>query len=83
MPILSTRESEIALLYGSGLSAREVGSALDISHHTVNDHLRRIKHKTGVSDRTGLAMWICRAGGLPILYILMCSQRGIQRSSEQ
>jgi len=48
---LSDREAEILRLVGKGLSFKEVGSALDISSHTVNTHVKRIYQKLEVHSR--------------------------------
>jgi DNA-binding CsgD family transcriptional regulator/tetratricopeptide (TPR) repeat protein len=54
---LSPREQQICRLIMRGLTNREIGVRLGLSHHTVDNHLRRIFDKVGVSSRTALAMW--------------------------
>jgi DNA-binding NarL/FixJ family response regulator len=49
---LSTREIEVLLEVGDGLSNKEVGRALHISEATVKTHLLHIFAKLGVEDRT-------------------------------
>jgi DNA-binding CsgD family transcriptional regulator len=48
---LTDREAEIAGLVARGRSTREISSALFISEHTVNNHLRSIFEKVGVNSR--------------------------------
>ena len=40
-----------------GLSDRQIAARLAISPRTVDNHLRRIFGKVGVSSRTALATW--------------------------
>lgn len=49
--LLSPQESEIARLAAQGLSNREIGQRLYLSHRTVGSHLYRIFPKLGVSSR--------------------------------
>lgn len=51
---LSSREIEIAQFVSAGLSNKEIGQALHISHHTVSTHLRRIFSKLDVGCRVQL-----------------------------
>jgi DNA-binding CsgD family transcriptional regulator len=57
---LSPREEQICRLVTHGLTNREIGVRLGLSHHTVDNHMRRIFDKVGVSSRTALAMWSVR-----------------------
>ncbi len=59
---LSPREREIASLTCRGLSNKEIGRQLDISHHTVSTHMRRIFDKLGVNRRACLARIAAEAG---------------------
>jgi DNA-binding CsgD family transcriptional regulator len=59
---LTGREVQISRLVADGLTNREIGVRLGLSHHTVDNHLRRIFGKVGVSSRTGLATWSVRTG---------------------
>jgi DNA-binding NarL/FixJ family response regulator len=52
---LSTRESEILALIAEGLSNKEIGSRLGISHCTVRTHLMHIFDKLHVRCRTEAA----------------------------
>lgn len=49
---LSRREQEILAWLSRGKSNIDIGAALDISPHTVKNHLQRIFRKIGVSNRT-------------------------------
>ena len=48
---LSPQESEIAHLAAQGLSNRDIGTQLFLSHRTVGAHLYRIFPKLGVTSR--------------------------------
>ena len=45
------REAEVVFLLARGLSTKEIAAELCISTHTVNDHIKVIFTKTGVSSR--------------------------------
>jgi DNA-binding NarL/FixJ family response regulator len=49
--VLSPQELQIARLAADGLSNREIGSRLYLSHRTVGSHLYRIFPKLGVTSR--------------------------------
>lgn len=51
---LSPQELHIAQLATEGLSNKEIGARLFLSHRTVGYHLHRIFAKTGVTSRAGL-----------------------------
>jgi DNA-binding NarL/FixJ family response regulator len=51
---LSPQELQIAQLAASGLSNRDIGQALYLSHRTIGSHLYRIFPKLGVSSRSEL-----------------------------
>jgi DNA-binding CsgD family transcriptional regulator len=51
---LSPREAQICALVLRGLPTKTIANELRISGHTVNDHLKAIFTKTGVSTRGGL-----------------------------
>ncbi|WP_250006740.1 LuxR family transcriptional regulator [Actinoplanes sp. M2I2] len=53
---LSPQESQIAELAARGLSNREIGQRLFLSHRTVSSHLYRIFPKLGVTSRNQLAL---------------------------
>jgi len=54
-PSLSSRESEIAALAGSGCSNREIADTLVLSIRTVETHLQRVYQKLGIRARSELA----------------------------
>ncbi|MGK5683777.1 ATP-binding protein [Actinoplanes sp. URMC 104] len=51
---LTAQELQIAMLAATGLSNREIGQRLFLSHRTVSSHLYRIYPKLGVSGRAHL-----------------------------
>ncbi|WP_406192907.1 AAA family ATPase [Kitasatospora sp. NBC_01560] len=58
---LSPQELEIARLAGQGLSNREIGERLFLSHRTVGSHLYRMFPKLGIRSRSQLALALGRA----------------------
>jgi non-specific serine/threonine protein kinase len=58
---LSSRELQVVQLVAEGLSDRQIAARLAISPRTVDNHLRRIFGKVGVSSRTALATWALRS----------------------
>ncbi|WP_216850575.1 LuxR family transcriptional regulator [Acidisoma sp. L85] len=52
---LSPQELHIAQLAVQGLSNKEIGARLYLSHRTVGYHLHRIFSKAGITSRSGLA----------------------------
>ncbi len=56
-PLLSDREKAIVQLVVQGFRNREIGEKLSISPHTVQNHLRNISDKLGVSGRLELALY--------------------------
>lgn len=54
-PQLSPQESQIASLAAQGLSNRDIGQRLFLSHRTVGSHLYRIFPKLGITSRQQLA----------------------------
>src|ERR1700687_4768076 len=51
---LSAQEMQIAAMAGEGLSNREIGQRLYLSHRTVGSHLYRAFPKLGVTSRSQL-----------------------------
>ena len=56
-PLLGQREQEVLKLVAQGCTDREVGNRLYISPRTVQNHLARIREKTGLRRRSELAAW--------------------------
>jgi DNA-binding CsgD family transcriptional regulator len=54
---LSSRELEIAGLIFQGISAHDISEQLNISYHTVRNHIKHIYHKIGVSTRSEMLTW--------------------------
>ena len=52
--VLKPREQQIIRLVSQGLTNREIGREMCLSHLTVKSHLRRIFHKTGATSRAHL-----------------------------
>jgi DNA-binding CsgD family transcriptional regulator len=55
LDLLAPQELQIARLAAEGLSNREIGQQLYLSHRTVRNHLYRIFPKLGITSRAGLA----------------------------
>jgi two-component system nitrate/nitrite response regulator NarL len=63
LSLLSKRELEVVRLLAQGLSNREIADRLELSQHTVKNHLFRIFEKLGVSSRVELLhMTLSQAG---------------------
>ena len=54
MHLLSKREEEVVRCVTEGLTNREIAERLDLSQHTIKNHLFRIFDKLGVSNRIEL-----------------------------
>jgi len=53
---LTSQELQIAEMAATGLSNREIGQKLYLSHRTVESHLYRIFPKLGVTSRSQLRL---------------------------
>jgi DNA-binding CsgD family transcriptional regulator len=62
---LSSREREIAMLIGQGLSSKAIAERLTLSARTVEGHIYHAMTKTGATDRDQLAAMLPRHGQSP------------------
>src|SRR5579872_572796 len=62
---LTPRQKEILRLLSNGFDAKSAGRELDISVHTVNEHLREARRLLGVSSSREAARILRRAEGTP------------------
>lgn len=58
---LTGREMQISALVATGMSNKAIAAALAISEQSVKNMLQRTFDKTGVSNRTELALWMLKA----------------------
>ena len=66
LSMLTDRERQIMQLVSEGLSNKEIGHGLEISHGTVKVHLHNIYQKLAINNRTTLAaLALCRQTGNP------------------
>ncbi len=65
-PILSDREVEVARHLIEGRSNRDIAALLNISARTVQSHVANAMEKTDARSRTHLAVWVLRAGLVPL-----------------
>lgn len=56
--LLTRREQEIVYRVSEGLKNREIAEALDVSEHTVKNHLSRIYERLGISSRAELILYL-------------------------
>jgi DNA-binding NarL/FixJ family response regulator len=61
---LTPQELQIAQMAADGLSNREIGHRLYLSHRTVGSHLYRIFPKLGVSARSELRDALASSGAV-------------------
>lgn len=61
-PNLSPREHEILELVSKGLTNKEIGHVIQVSHFTVRNHVRHIIAKLDVGDRTEAATFAFQQG---------------------
>lgn len=59
---LTGREQEILGLVAKGLSNRDISKTLDISEHTVKNHLKNILHKLHLENRVQLTRYAYERG---------------------
>lgn len=63
---LSPRELDVLRLVAAGHRNREVGEILEISEHTVRNHLTSVMHKFGVPNRLRAVTFAVREGWLDL-----------------
>jgi DNA-binding NarL/FixJ family response regulator len=61
-PLLAARELEVLRLLADGLTDNEIGRQMYISPRTVQNHLGRVRDKTGLRRRPELARWAVEHG---------------------
>lgn len=62
---LTSRELEVLVQIGRGLSNKEIATELTISHMTVKTHVSNILSKLNLADRTQAAIFSIRQGLVP------------------
>lgn len=60
--VLTKREMEIAALIARGRTNREISQALNISEHTVKNHIKNMLGKLSLDNRVNLAAYAIRNG---------------------
>ena len=60
--VLTGREREVLTIAAQGLTARQIGSKLNVRERTVTTHLFRIYRKLGVDSRVGAIATAARSG---------------------
>ncbi|CAL2069009.1 MULTISPECIES: response regulator transcription factor [Actinomycetes] len=63
-PALTPREKQVLTLLVGGETNWNIGRQLGISRHTVDTHLRRLRDKTGTTNRTQLVALALQRGYL-------------------
>ena len=56
-PMLTAREQEVLRLVAQGLTDRQIAQKIFVSPRTVQNHLARIRDKTGLRRRSELTRW--------------------------
>lgn len=64
-PILTAREGDILRLLAEGLSNRDIAITLNLSEHTIKNHLFHIFDKLGVSSRMEAVVYFFNHGAVP------------------
>ncbi len=62
---LTTREQQLVLLIGRGLTNKEIANHLQLAEQTVRNHVHRMLRKVGANDRLAVVE-MCRMQGLPV-----------------
>ena len=56
-PLIGSREQEVLRLIAQGCTDKEIAATVFISPRTVQNHLTRIREKTGLRRRAELTRW--------------------------
>lgn len=80
---LSPRELEILEMVSKGLTNKEIGRAIQVSHFTVRNHVRHIIEKLEVGDRTEAATVAIQQGILPTYDPVRSRGRGMASDGDQ
>ncbi|MBT0567494.1 response regulator transcription factor [Williamsia sp. CHRR-6] len=62
LPALTTRETEVLRLVAKGLSARQIGTRLTLSHRTVENHVQSTLRKLQLANRVELTRYAIEHG---------------------
>jgi DNA-binding NarL/FixJ family response regulator len=65
IPLLTSRQEQIVRMVVEGLPNREISAALQVSAHTVRNHLFRIYEKLGVSSRVEMVLYALSRQSVP------------------
>jgi DNA-binding NarL/FixJ family response regulator len=74
--ILSNSEKEIAKLVGYGFTNAEIAGKLNIKCTTLRNYVSKIFHKTGVTNRTELALYAIRRGLVELDFVKKTATQG-------
>lgn len=61
-PALTDRETEVLRLVAKGLTARQIGERLGVSHRTVESHVQNTLHKLQLNNRVQLVRYAIEQG---------------------
>lgn len=61
-PALTDRETEILRMVAKGLSAKQIGAKLTLSHRTVENHVQATLRKLHLANRVELTRWAIERG---------------------
>ncbi|MBM7416449.1 MULTISPECIES: response regulator transcription factor [Nocardiaceae] len=61
-PVLTERETEVLRMVAKGLSAKQIGTRLGISHRTVENHVQATLRKLHLANRVELTRWALEQG---------------------
>lgn len=55
--VLTVREEQILHLVCEGWTRREIASMMDLSHHTIGNHIKSVQAKTGCGKVALMVLW--------------------------